>query len=112
SADGRTVVRGGVGVFYNPIALNVASFDQRQTRVVTQFADDGLTPVGSAVVMPNIVWTGLRTPRSVNWNVEVDREWVKNLFVRVGYQQRENRFDSVVDPIVLSDETTATVLRT
>jgi hypothetical protein len=112
SADGRTVVRGGVGVFYNPIALNVASFEQRQTRVVAQFADDGLTPVGSAVVMPNIVWTGLRTPRSVNWNVEVDREWVKNLFVRVEYQQRENRFDSVVDPIVLSDETTATVLRT
>jgi len=112
SADGRTVVRGGVGVFYNPIALNVASFEQRQTRVVTQFADDGLTPVGSAVVMPNIVWTGLRTPRSVNSNVEVDREWVKNLFVRVGYQQRENRFDSVVDPIVLIDGTTATVLRT
>jgi hypothetical protein len=112
SADGRTVARGGVGVFYNPIALNVASFEQRQTRVVTQFADDGLTPVGSAVVMPNIVWSGLRTPRSVTWNAEVDREWVKNLFVRVGYQQRDNRFDSVIDPMVLSDGTTATVLRT
>ena len=25
------------------------------------------------------------TPRSVNWNIELDREWLKNLFVRVGY---------------------------
>jgi hypothetical protein len=24
------------------------------------------------------------TPRSENWNIELDREWLKNLFVRVG----------------------------
>ena len=35
TADGRTVVRGGAGVFYDPIPLNVASFDQLQERVVT-----------------------------------------------------------------------------
>jgi hypothetical protein len=112
SADGRTVVRGGAGLFYNSIALNVASFEQRQTRQVTQFGDDGETALGPAVNMPNIVWSGLRAPRSVTWNLEVDREWVKNVFVRVGYQQRENRFDSAVDQIALGDDTTATALRT
>jgi hypothetical protein len=95
--DGRTVVRGGVGSFYNAVPLNVASFDQLQRRVVTLFAADGLTPLGPAAQWPNIVSSPLRAPRSVNWNVEMDREWVKNLFVRVGYQQRENRFDAVVD---------------
>jgi hypothetical protein len=40
-----------------------------------------------------------RTPRSVNWNVEVDREWLKNLFVRVGYQQREGRREFVLNPV-------------
>jgi len=35
--DGRTVVRGGAGVFYDPIPLNVASFDELQGRSVTLF---------------------------------------------------------------------------
>jgi hypothetical protein len=97
TSDGRTVVRGGAGMFYNALPLNVATFDELQRRIVTSFAGDGVTPLGPAVELPNVVASELRAPRSVNWNLEVDREWVKNLFVRVGYQQRENRFDPVVD---------------
>src|SRR5262249_22097105 len=95
SGDGRTVLRGGAGVFYNTIPLNVATFDQLQTRLVAGRALD------------NVVDSDLRAPRSVNWNVEVDREWVKNLFVRIGYQQRDQRFESIVDAT-----DSATVLRT
>ncbi|HWF85497.1 MAG TPA: carboxypeptidase regulatory-like domain-containing protein, partial [Vicinamibacterales bacterium] len=102
TADGRTVVRGGAGVFYDPIPLNVASFDQLQERTVTDFAADGLTPVGPTQFVPNVVTSAIHTPRSINWNVEVDREWIRNLFVRVGYQQRENRFESVLDPVTLA----------
>jgi len=98
SEDGRTVVRGGAGVFYDPIPLNVASFDQMQERAMTQFTPDGVTPTGPTVLMRNAVASAIHTPRSVNWNVELDREWIKNLFVRVGYQQRDNRFESVLDP--------------
>jgi hypothetical protein len=46
----------------------------------------------------------LRTPRSVNWNVQVDREWIKNLFVRVGYQQRQGRREFVLNPIEQNGE--------
>ncbi|HWF85779.1 MAG TPA: hypothetical protein VG222_13065, partial [Vicinamibacterales bacterium] len=99
TADGRTVVRGGAGVFYNPIPLNVASFDQLQERTVTDFAADGLTPVGPAQLVPNVVASAIHTPRSINWNVELDREWIRNFFVRVGYEQRENRFESELDPV-------------
>jgi hypothetical protein len=95
--DGRTIVHSGAGVFYNAVPLNVAAFDELQTRVVTQFAENGTTPSGVPITLPNVVASGLRDPRSVNWNVEVDRELFENLFVRVGYQQRENRFESVVD---------------
>jgi hypothetical protein len=115
SGDGRTIARGGVGLFYNSLPLNVASFTRVQRRVVTQFAQDGATVVGSALEMPNVIWPGLRTPRSVSWNVEVDREWMKNFFVRVGYQQRENRFESVIDQVALMNGTSgavATALRT
>ena len=94
--SGRTVARGGVGLFYDPITLNVASFDQMQERTVTAF------PIGVPVHMQNVVPLAIHTPRSVVWNLEIDREWIKNLFVRVGYQQRDNRFESVVDPVVLA----------
>src|SRR5260370_42340939 len=97
--DGRTIVRGGAGMFYNSVPRSVASFEQMQSRVVTQYAQDGMTPLGAPVEIPNVVLSGLRTPRSVNWNIEVDREWLKDFFVRVGYQQRENRFESVVDQV-------------
>jgi hypothetical protein len=97
SADGRTVVRGGAGVFYSAVPLNVAAFDRLQARVVSRFDADGVTPAGVPVTLANIVESEILAPRSVNWNLEVDREWLKNLFVRVGYQQRQERFEPVVD---------------
>jgi hypothetical protein len=98
SEDGRSVVRGGVGLFYDPIPLNVASFDEMQERTVTRFAADGVTPNGPTAIVANAVASAIHTPRSVNWNLELDREWFRNFFVRVGYQQRENRFEPVLDP--------------
>ncbi|MBI1747519.1 MAG: TonB-dependent receptor [Acidobacteria bacterium] len=98
--DGRTVVRGGVGLFYDKIPLGVGAFTQRQARVLTPFAADGTTILGSPSLQRLVLDKGeFRTPRSVNWNVELDREWRHNLFVRVGYQQREGRRDYVLDPI-------------
>ena len=97
TADGRTVVRGGLGLFYSPIPLNVATVEQLQRRVVTAFGGDGVTPLEPSVELPNTVRSPLRMPRSVNATIEVDREWIRNFFVRVGYQQREQRFEPVVD---------------
>jgi hypothetical protein len=102
TADGRTVVRGGVGAFYNPIPLNVASFDQLQERSVTVFTSDGVTPDGPASLMRNVVASAIDTPRSISWNLEADREWIRNLFVRVGYEERRTRFESVLDPTTLA----------
>ncbi|MDX6530929.1 MAG: hypothetical protein QOH41_3219 [Blastocatellia bacterium] len=98
--DGRTVVRGGIGIFYDDVNLNVATFSQLQDRILTRFGPDGLQ-VSGAPERQRFEFTGerLRTPRSVNWNVEVDREWLKNLFVRVGYQQRQARREFIVNPI-------------
>ena len=98
--DGRTVIRGGVGLFYDKIDLNVATFTQLQEQVLTRFGPDGLQTIG----VPQLQRLALedptfRTPRSVNWNIELDREWLKNLFVRVGYQQRDSRREFVLNPI-------------
>src|SRR5262249_42717402 len=62
---------------------------------------------GPAVELANLVRTNLQGPRGTDGSVEIDREWGKNLFVRVGYRQRENRYQPIVDL-----EPVATVLRT
>jgi hypothetical protein len=67
--------------------------------VLTRFGPDGEQLLGDPERQRLVVeGDRFRTPRSVNWNVEVDREWLKNLFVRVGYQQRQGRREFVVNP--------------
>ncbi|PYR78499.1 MAG: hypothetical protein DMF86_05655 [Acidobacteria bacterium] len=112
SADGRTVVRGGAGVFYHALPLNVATFEQLQRRVVTSMAPDGSDASGRPVELPNIVASDLRTPRSLSWNLQVERQVIERLFVRAGFQQRENRSESVIDLGPLPDGSAATILRT
>ncbi len=97
--DGRTVIRGGIGLFYDQIDLNIATFPQLQERLITQYGADGRQVLGSQrqrLVLQNGEYL---TPRSVNWNIELDREWMKNLFVRVGYQQRQATREYILDPI-------------
>src|SRR6185369_14594766 len=98
--DGRTVVRGGIGLFYDDVDMNVATFTQLQDRVLTRFGPGGQEIIGAPQLQRlALLDSKLRTPRSVNWNVQVDREWIKNLFVRVGYQQRRGRREFVLNPI-------------
>jgi hypothetical protein len=98
--DGRTVLRGGIGLFYDNIDLNVGTFTQLQDRVLTRFGADGQDIIGSPQRQRlTLLDSPLRTPRSVNWNIQFDREWLPNLLVRVGYQQRQGRREFVIDPI-------------
>ena len=98
--DGHTVLRGGVGLFYDKIDLNLATFLQLPERVLTRFGPDGQQLIGMAERQRLLLGSErLRTPRGVNWNVELDREWLKNFFVRLGYQQREGRREFILNPI-------------
>ena len=95
--DGRTVVRGGIGLFYDRINLNTATFSQLQDRLITRFRLDGQQ---TSQLQHMVVENGrFLTPRSVSWNIEFDREWLKNLMVRVGYQQRQATREYILDPL-------------
>jgi hypothetical protein len=98
--DGRTVVRGGIGLFYDKIPLGVGVFEQLQSRRITLFAEDGVTVIDGPRTFTNSFFGELRTPYSVSGTVEVDRQIVKKLFFRFGYQQRESFREFIIDPII------------
>lgn len=98
--DPRTVIRGGVGLFYDKIPLNAGTFPQYQQFRVTNYAADGQTVAAGPVTFANILHDGrLDNTYSLNWNLELDRELDRGLWARAGYQNREQRDDLVVNPM-------------
>ncbi len=46
---------------------------------------------------------GIRNPRSETWNVELDRQVLDNLLIRIAYQQRNTFNDFIVTPLTIVD---------
>jgi hypothetical protein len=95
--DGKTLLKGGAGLFYDRVPLLVPTFEDLPDRTV-----DTLSP--SAVVLAstsylNRVANPLRNPRSTSWNLELDRQLTEGLSVRVAYEQRNTVEDFLVSPL-------------
>ena len=103
----RTIIRGGVGLFYDKIPLNVGSFEQYQSLVVTTFANNGVTIVNGPRLFQNTAPEKLENPYSLAWNLQVDHQLTNRLLLRLGYEERSTRRDFVLEPVDLqspSDE--------
>ncbi|MGH9863698.1 MAG: hypothetical protein ACRD35_09780, partial [Candidatus Acidiferrales bacterium] len=96
TSDNRTLLRGGAGLFYDKVPLNVGIFPQLQQRVVTLFDINGV-PLAAPLTYVNRL-TNLENPRSVAFNLELDREITPTLLLRLGYLQREGRDEFIVEP--------------
>ena len=94
----RTVVRGGVGLFYDKIPLNVGSFQQYQSLRVTTLANDGVTPIDGPRLLPNTAPEDLENPYSIAWNLQLDHQLNPRLLLRLGYEERSTRRDFVLEP--------------
>jgi hypothetical protein len=97
TGDNRTLLRGGAGLFYDKVALNVGTFEELQQRVVTRFAADGVTPVDGPRTFVNRLGD-LENPRNLAFNLELDRDLGHGLLLRLSYLQREARHEYIVEP--------------
>jgi hypothetical protein len=97
TGDGKTMLKGGAGYFYDRVPLNVPAFRFLPDRTVTELNSAG--EVASSTQYSNVISNGLQNPRSEVWNVELDREVTSDFLVRVGYQQRNTVHGYFVNPI-------------
>ncbi len=99
TASERTVVRGGIGLFYDKIPLNVGAFEQYQSQFVTTFALDGVTVADGPRLFRNTGPVDLKNPYSIAGNLQVDHQVTQHLLLRLGYEERHARRDFIIEPI-------------
>lgn len=98
--DNKTVIRGGVGVFFSKVPLNVGVFEQNQNVSIRRFAANGITPLGETLFRNVLENSDIKTPYSIGWNLQFDRELSDRFFIRVGYEQRETKRDFLLNPFL------------
>ncbi|MEE9264245.1 MAG: TonB-dependent receptor, partial [Vicinamibacteria bacterium] len=94
--EGRTILKGGWGVFFDHVFLHAGDFESLQTRVETEFGPDG-KPVGPPLVFRNVTDPDLDVPVSRTWNVELNQQLGKDWLVRVKYQERRGNDEMIIN---------------
>jgi len=104
--DNRSAIRGGFGVFFDKIPINVYIFPDIPAQTITRYAADGSTIVNGPATFMHVVSTtdgGLRVPYSLGWSLQFDRELRPGLLLRFGHEGREVFRDFYVDPHQVTD---------
>lgn len=116
----RTIVRAGVGIFYDRSPLQSRYFELENLdtdddlpdnsglpidshsnfprRIVTTYALDGRTIIDGPREYLNVIRNPLRDARSTRWSAQVDRSLAKHLTLRVGYLRRTTRNEPIIFP--------------
>ena len=95
--DGKTLLKGGGGLFYDRIPLMVPVFPALPNRTVTLLGQNGT--LLNSVFYQNKIIGELQNPRSTSWNLELDRQLLARLLLRVAYEQRNTARDFIVSPV-------------
>jgi hypothetical protein len=109
--NAKTIIRSGIGLFYDRLPLLAGDFTQNLTRVVTYYDTLG-NPLGPPIVLSNfyekkdehgiVVPSNNRldsTPFNLTWNVEMDQEIRPNVIARVNYLSSRSYQEFIVNPL-------------
>ena len=102
--SGATIVRGGVGLFFDKIPLNIGAFTQYPSQRVATFAANGITVTDGPRLFRNTVASEFQNPYSVAGNIQIDRQFTERLLLRLGYEERHTRRDFIVQPIASANQ--------
>src|SRR5437588_3340648 len=109
----RTVWRGGVGLFYDKVPLNIRSFARYPSRTVTRYAADGVTVIDShhyfnvLVDSPPLEPLDFRrkadgeagfVPENLKWNIQLDQIVSQWLDLRANLTRSRTNHIYIVNP--------------
>ncbi len=97
TGDGKTLLRGGGGIFYDRVPLMLPAFADLPGRTVSMYDSTG--QLSSSTAFVNRIEGGLQNPHSTSWDVELERQVTSSLTVRAGYEDRHTARDFVVSPV-------------
>lgn len=113
-SSARTILRGGIGVFYDRLPLLAGDFSDNPARTVTMIGSQG-TVQGIPLTFRNVCAQKSEsgpqilascsnfssTPYNITWRLEADHKLQKNVTVRFGYLSSRTYNTFVVDPVDL-----------
>jgi hypothetical protein len=97
TSDGKTLLSGGAGIFYDRVPLMLPAFSDLPERTVAMYDSTG--QISSSTAYVNRIVGGLHNPRSTSWNIELERQVTSRFTARAGYEERNTAKDFVVSPI-------------
>jgi Carboxypeptidase regulatory-like domain len=95
--SGRTMLRGGIGEFYDRVPLMIPAFQWFPERTV--FILDPASQVVRSTAYTNKILGSLRNPRSTAWNLALSHKVSSGLLLQVAYEQRNTANDFVVSTV-------------
>ncbi len=113
-----TVIRGGIGIFYDNVPLNTYAFSSYPQQSVTMYSCAGGV-IGSPIQYINLTQqaaeskfpfidsaqkSGNFAPYSIGWNVELDRSFSHLMMVRVKYLQSQAHDMLTIQPEVVQNQ--------
>ena len=99
--SGRTLVKGGWGLFFDQTFLQVDAFERFQQRVEQDFDGSADVPLDAPLVFENRIGEeGFEEPTSRVWNLEFDRRLTESLLLRVNYRENRARDRLVINRVI------------